>query len=175
MSHCVRSPSFASHRGVTVSYSGLLSVRRSVILFCHVTSWMLHTLWLILKFIHEFKVCACIVKKKKKDAYTYMFVRHCCSCSWMKKNMCRIPRKKNNCINSQCDLRAVCGRLFLFHFLFFSIFFSFVLHFGDICQWDVHMVGTVVFLLCNSELHFPWASKVKKMLLLSCWTQKSKF
>lgn len=175
MSHCVRSPSFASHRGVTVSYSGLLSVRRSVILFCHVTSWMLHTLWLILKFIHEFKVCACIVKKKKKRR---VYIHVCETLLFMflnEKEYVSYSKEKNNCINSQCDLRAVCGRLFLFHFLFFSIFFSFVLHFGDICQWDVHMVGTVVFLLCNSELHFPWASKVKKMLLLSCWTQKSKF
>lgn len=119
MSHCVRSPSFASHRGVTVSYSGLLSVRRSVILFCHVTSWMLHTLWLILKFIHEFKVCACIVKKKKKDAYTYMFVRHCCSCSWMKKNMCRIPRKKIIVLTP-----SVISELFVEDFFFFIFYFS---------------------------------------------------
>lgn len=105
--------------GESVSYSGLLSARRSVILFCHVTSWMLHTLWLILKFIHEFKVCACIVEKKKKDVYTYMFVRHCCSCSWMKKNMCRIPRKKIIVLTP-----SVISELFVEDFFFFIFYFS---------------------------------------------------
>lgn len=112
---------------VTVCWSGLvgyfiLSVK------LHLTSLMLHTFWLILNFIHEFKNVCILVKKKGVYIHVCETLLITFFLEWKRRRV--VFQEKNNCINSHRDLGAVCERLI--SFLFFGIFF--LSYFGNICQ-----------------------------------------